>query len=547
MEILRILSSGSYNTLYVGGFVLALTLAAWEGRRRGLPMDRWLVLLAICVAAGIAGSKVLHFDLHPAEAGEKTILGGMAGGVLALLLARRFLGLPASSTKILPPAALLGFALGRVGCFLTGCCFGKPTELAWGITYGAGSEPFAAQLDAGLIGPGAPQSLAVHPTQVYEAALALLLAGFLRRYGNRFRSSWSPVLALGVGYGAIRLAVEFLRWGGGDLTLGLKTVQWTVLGAAVVLGALLAWLETRARPGTAPGGEIPAAGFERPLVWIAIPVFVLLALAVGSGWLTPLERLTLLLATLPALAFTLWRSTTGGRWTGTPVAAVALLTFSSQAQTDTILPYPYHHYTVGAGIGTGSYVESCGGRRRYTSGGATLAYTRVVSPNTKYTFDGAVFAGRDSPAERANTGDWDDHGLGGVSVFGQIDTPYVGFGLGGLAGRMVLDGDAEEPLLPSGMLRFGRLDGYFIDGRVLRRLPSAVPAPVIQVGLGTQVTESGSILRVGFSDAGFFANANLVTRGGLEFDPFVAVGNSETYHLGMSVRQRLGPGRGAGR
>jgi prolipoprotein diacylglyceryltransferase len=541
MEIFRILSSGAYNALYLGGFALALCIAAWEGRRRGVPMAPWLVLLAALVAGGIAGSKVLHFDLHLAEAGEKTILGGIAGALLTLLVARRLLRLPAWSIRILPPAALVGFALGRIGCFLSGCCFGRPTELAWGVRYEPGTEPFAAQVEAGLIAPSAQQSLAVHPTQIVEAALALLLAELLRRHGDRFRSSWSPVLGLGVGYGAIRFGVEFLRWGG-DVSLGLKTVQWTVLVATVALAALLFWMEARSRHRPRAAGELETWTFDRPLWWVAIPGFALLAITTGSDWFTPLERLTLLLAVLPAVGGTLWLSSRSIRWTGAPVAAVAVLTFTPQVHPDTVPAYPYHFYTVGGGGATGSYVESCGGRRRYTMGGASLGYTRVVSPDTRYSFDGAIFGGRDELASRDNPGNQDDHTLAGLSVFGQIDAGWVGFGLGGMAGRMVLDGEVTEPVLPSAMLRLGRADGFFLDGRVLRRLPAALPAPAIQLGLGAAVSETGSTARLGFSDAGFFVAGNLVTPQGLEFDPFVAVGDSETYYLGLTVRQRFGLG-----
>jgi phosphatidylglycerol:prolipoprotein diacylglycerol transferase len=89
----------------------------------------------------------------------------------------------------------LALAIGRVGCLLNGCCYGKPTGLPWGITYPASS---------GIIG-------ARHPTQIYELILDLVLFGLLWWKKDDFAREGTVFWLFIMGYGMIRFTVEFFR------------------------------------------------------------------------------------------------------------------------------------------------------------------------------------------------------------------------------------------------------------------------------------------------------------------------------------------------
>lgn len=103
----------------------------------------------------------------------------------------------------------LGYAIIRLACLLEGHCFGIPSDLPWAIRYGIGSPAFDSQLSAGLIDAGAAHSLPVHPTQLYHAAVGLILFFVLSR-AHRSRPGTRLALAL-LGYGAGRFVVEFFR------------------------------------------------------------------------------------------------------------------------------------------------------------------------------------------------------------------------------------------------------------------------------------------------------------------------------------------------
>jgi phosphatidylglycerol:prolipoprotein diacylglycerol transferase len=96
----------------------------------------------------------------------------------------------------------LGHAIGRLGCFSSGCCWGKPTALPWGVTF---TDPYAHEMF------GVPLGVPLHPTQLYEAAAEALIFTFLmRRWKKRAFDGQIVALYLAL-YGAARLLIELVR------------------------------------------------------------------------------------------------------------------------------------------------------------------------------------------------------------------------------------------------------------------------------------------------------------------------------------------------
>ncbi|RYZ96716.1 MAG: prolipoprotein diacylglyceryl transferase, partial [Proteobacteria bacterium] len=113
----------------------------------------------------------------------------------------KFRGLPLKmSLDILAPGLALGHAVGRLGCFFAGCCHGRVCELPWGVRMNS------LQVEPALRG------LALHPTQLYEAAGLFLLSGILSFFvvTKRLRDGLVAV-AYAMGYAILRTGVEFFR------------------------------------------------------------------------------------------------------------------------------------------------------------------------------------------------------------------------------------------------------------------------------------------------------------------------------------------------
>jgi phosphatidylglycerol:prolipoprotein diacylglycerol transferase len=203
--------------------------------------------------AGLLGAKLLllvvewpYYSRHPGELLSLFQSGGVFyGGLLAALpvawwYARRH-SLPGWATAdVLAPAVALGQAVGRLGCFAAGCCYGRPTSVPWAVTF---RDPYAGRT------VGTPLDVALHATQLYESMAALALFGFLLWLSRRRRFPGQVALAYIGLYAGARFVIEFFR---GDAARGvvfggaLSTSQFIALLLLLGAAALYPQLARRA-------------------------------------------------------------------------------------------------------------------------------------------------------------------------------------------------------------------------------------------------------------------------------------------------------------
>lgn len=245
------------------------TLALGLGRKGRDPALGW-ELLAWSVAAGMVGARLYYLLLHwgttapdpssPFFGGPGLVwYGGFIAGVTAFVwtASRRGLPLPLAADAA-APALALGYAIGRVGCFLVGDDWGGPTDGWWGVKF---PDPAAVPSTAGNLRafgvaiPGTVSDsavMAVHPTQLYEAAGALALFVYLRwtewQSGGRLRPARLTALFL-VWFGLQRVVVEALR-AKDDRLLGPLTLA-QLISLAVVGAGVWLWLRAPGDGATA--------------------------------------------------------------------------------------------------------------------------------------------------------------------------------------------------------------------------------------------------------------------------------------------------------
>ena len=214
-----------------------------------------------------------------------SVLGAMGGGIAMWLLAQRLLGLRRAPFAALALGLVGLIAIGRWGCLLNDCCFGRVTDLPWAAHYGQGSATWLLHRALGWISDSAPMALGVHPYPIYEAlGLALWFPAGLVLY-RRLRSE-AALLAFTAAYDlALRGFIDGTRamvniwWSLLGSWLGLNLFQWALLLAAI--GCLIAGLalERRARLGDLP--EPAVAGEPAPeMLW------AIFAGLWGIGWLS---------------------------------------------------------------------------------------------------------------------------------------------------------------------------------------------------------------------------------------------------------------------
>ncbi len=227
-----------------GRLPVALLVAALfgAGLRRGW---RWRHALLTTAALG-AGASV-GAALLP------SVIGALAGGVGAWLVAQRALGLRRPPLVALALGLTLIVAVGRIGCLVAGCCFGTPTALPWAVHHEAGTAAFALHLALGHIASDAPTSLGVHPSPLYESLALLLWIPLLGALARRLRSEGAVLALTGAFDLAVRAGIDGTRaminvwWAKLGAVAGLDRLQGAfALGALGLLGAALV-LERRAR------------------------------------------------------------------------------------------------------------------------------------------------------------------------------------------------------------------------------------------------------------------------------------------------------------
>lgn len=237
-------SQSTYGVLVALAFVVALLVIGRLSRRAGLNHDAVMNLGIYCALAAIVGAKIMMFLIdvpyyvnNPGEIFSLASLqaggvfyGGLIASLITALVYMRRKHLPALETAdVFAPGIALGHAIGRLGCFAAGCCWGRPTHLPWGVTF---TNPVARQL------VGVPLDISLHPTQLYESAAEFVIFGILW-WRIRKRHAAGAIISLYlVLYATVRFLVEFVRDhpGEGNPFGGpLNTEQWISL-ALVGLG-----------------------------------------------------------------------------------------------------------------------------------------------------------------------------------------------------------------------------------------------------------------------------------------------------------------------
>lgn len=223
----------SFGVMVGLGALVGLWLFQHEAKRAGLPANAVDAALA-GVIGGLAGAKILWTIEHRAEGplfdlltsrGGLSWFGGVVGGVSLGLIVMRVRRL--SILPVLAAAAtglVAGQAIGRIGCFLVGDDYGRPSTLPWAVAFPQGAPP---TLDR------------VHPTQLYEAIALMPLLWWLVRQRRAGASDTAIIGTYLVGAGAIRFAIEWLRV---DVRVfaGLSVAHLASLLAIIIGGLLLA-------------------------------------------------------------------------------------------------------------------------------------------------------------------------------------------------------------------------------------------------------------------------------------------------------------------
>lgn len=220
----------SYGAALAVAFLLAASLARRRAASEGMDGDKMLDLCIVLIISGIVGARLLFVllnidaylarptDIFKLWEGGLVWYGGLIGAAAGALVFMKANRMPAlKSADIMAPYIALGQAIGRIGCFLNGCCYGKHTDLPIGVSF-----------------PGVEGK--VIPTQLTESAAMFIIFLVLSKRKPSGGRTFMLYLLL---YSCFRFFNEFLRGDNPVFFAGLTVSQ--VISVAIFALAALSW------------------------------------------------------------------------------------------------------------------------------------------------------------------------------------------------------------------------------------------------------------------------------------------------------------------
>lgn len=240
----------TYGALLALAFIVAIIVVVRGAKRDGVPHEKVFDLAVYTVISALIGAKLLLIitDLplllrDPTQIFSTVRAGGVFYGgflfatVVSILYLRRY-NLPVwKVADLVAPGIAIGQAIGRLGCLAAGCCYGKPTQLPWGIRF---TDIYVFETT------GTPIDLPVHPTQIYEslATFALFLLLVVARRWKSFDGQLFWIYA--AAYSVIRFVIELFRNDPRGFVLGLVSTS-QFIAAILLPTSILVYFFLKAR------------------------------------------------------------------------------------------------------------------------------------------------------------------------------------------------------------------------------------------------------------------------------------------------------------
>jgi phosphatidylglycerol:prolipoprotein diacylglycerol transferase len=268
-EIFRIgdFAVTSFGLMMFLSFLTGAWILGRQLQRYGMPKELAWDLLAWVAVGGIVGAKLYYLALNPQQLradffgalisrGGLVWYGGLIGGVIAYHIQVRSRKLPVATMFDASAACLaIGYAVGRLGCFLVGDDYGRYTGGPFGIEFPNGAPPSTAGNLRAIGETNIPASLAdsavvpVHPTQLYEIGLASIIFAILWHLGTKRGLRTGQLFSLFlVLYGIERFFIEFVRAKSDRFVFGLSTAQ--IMSIGLVIGGAVLWQRRSKAPPT---------------------------------------------------------------------------------------------------------------------------------------------------------------------------------------------------------------------------------------------------------------------------------------------------------
>lgn len=531
-----------YSFFFVLAHFISWVILIWYGFKHKFPLLQWLLIIVTGYVFFTIGSHLFAIDLTSLRQivflGEWPIISGkslVSGFLFAIPAMLGLKYLIKFNYSIFEPYAFtipLGIAIQRLGCLAAGCCYGNYSNVPWAISYSYGHKLHFMQWQQGLIAKFQPSSIALHPVQLYEAILCLMVLALVIFLYKRNLMKSRLIYVFLLGYSFIRFFTEFYRSETSHNTVlanlfGINSVQWVMLFASLLFLSLLL-IRRKKRFLIKSRPDILTKVSIMHGMWLAI-LFVLILITPKLYSSLELLLLGVLLIPLSVIFFweILWfiaekKIRVGS--VGLIVLGIFLMSQKSPLKETSEDPESYHEFSIGGFAGINEmtrFIKGCDGSKTdlydfkdsYYAVGLGYSYSKLFDNKDRISAGiGVSYGGVKEQVEGVASGyvasvPKTEETFYSFSPYIQYDTRLVGIGAGVNTGNPLLfRPDFEIPsminteytLLPSIHLRIGNLNKFWVEANYAKRFASISPTSEFEVLAGVR-GEKGNIVRFGTS------------------------------------------------
>ncbi|MFY9151161.1 MAG: prolipoprotein diacylglyceryl transferase family protein [Prolixibacteraceae bacterium] len=546
-DYLIVASNGPwYNLFYDLAFLITLFILLFEGYRRKFPLLKWIFMLLMIRLLFITGTKILTFSstdfsllftrFQLPETSGKSLLGGLLFGGIGLLAGVKLFRFKLNCLDAFAVVLPLGIAIQRIGCFVTGCCYGKISYLPWAVKYPVNTLPHFHQFSDKLISMHDFLSLPVHPVQLYEMLGLIAAIYFILKFRKTFKAAGSSFLLSLMLIFIVRFISEFFRdihahTIGGEMIAVFNLTQFILLPLIFLLFLLLL---KREKSNSRSVSQLPETDFSMGQAFFLF-FLLFVCFRMLQSWFVFPEKIALLFTFSVAVVLLVYRIIRHFYFSPYRLLYIAAVVFPFLFMAQTLPFYLQDsvlvkkHKTIKIGFASGNFEnshnigqgEGCSRisnteyfKQEYTLGAVALEFTEN-KPEEKEQFRyGAKAMFGNHRETRLSDNEVSHTTLIGLTPYVGYETTMFGFGGGLHVGNLSYitenireegtaiptTGSKNTAVYPQFYLRFGREKWLFADYHFADHFPSALPGFRHQLGIGTGLgTNNGTKIRLGYN------------------------------------------------
>ena len=522
-----------FAIFYILAFAVSFVLIIFFTNRLKIPFRSVLLMLTTVSLCTIVGSRltsipfsewsqVITTGKFEAYTGRFAV-GGLLFGLAGLIFSEKVLGLGDQIYKLYAWVTPLGLGIQKIGCFLNGCCYGKPADLFCSVKYPVGTSAHFHQMADGLIVENAEFTLGVLPVQIFEAISLMTVSYVVWRSIKFWKNAGSSLIFSLMLFAIFRFSFEFLRAPSLPATdritsPGLNNLQWMLLLAFILFIVLIIITERRPVRKTLQS--------EQPLKKSIMYVLTLSAVIyLCRNLFTHFELISLNIKFIPAILLVAGHTLISFKETRFQLATTSLFAVPLFLTTQALLPdstaknavknfnqneiKSYKRIDAGASIGEyygtvryNPHEGDCGTAYttedyKYVYRIAGAGYSSVKKNDKSITTWGINLYGGSSKETNITKNSENSNFLFGVNPYIRYDLNWLGMGVGAHLGNIrwvpqnPIDankfdqGTRFSPIMPDLYLRVGRRDIVDLQYTFGSGFPTIFPVLMHEVSIGS--------------------------------------------------------------